>query len=91
MEPEKHNPLFNRREVKLKIAHLEIPPSKNDAKKMISEKFSAPEEQIHINKIVASFGSKDFTIIAEIYNSKEEREKTNSINKKQKKEAAPAK
>jgi len=36
---EKHNPLFDRKEVKIKIISLEFPPKKSEAVKMISEKF----------------------------------------------------
>ncbi len=84
---EKHNPLLNRREIKLKVLDLASPPSAEAARKIISEKFSVAEELVHINKIAGKFGSRGFTIIANIYGSAPEREKFHLINKKQKKEA----
>jgi ribosomal protein S24E len=84
---EKHNPLLNRREIKFQILNLPIPPSMDAAKKIVSEKYSVAEENVHINKIAGKFGSRGFTITANIYSSSPEREKFHLINKKQKKEA----
>lgn len=84
---EKHNPLLNRREIKLKVLNLAVPPSMEAARKIISEKYSVAEENVHINKVVGKFGSKGFIILANIYGSAPEREKFHLINKKQKKEA----
>jgi ribosomal protein S24E len=86
MEQEKHNPLMNRREIKFKVTDLSVPPSMDAARKIISEKFSAAEENVHISKVAGKFGSKGFTIIANIYGSAPERERFHLINKKQKKE-----
>jgi ribosomal protein S24E len=85
---EKHNPLLNRREIKFTVTDLPSPPSMDAARKIISEKFSAAEENVHISKVAGKFGSRGFTIIANIYTSSPEREKFHLINKKQKKEAA---
>jgi len=85
---EKQNVLLNRRELKLNVSDLESPPSMDVARKMVSEKFSMPEEQIHINKIAGKFGTKGFTIIANLYNTNSERDKFHLRNKKEK---APAK
>lgn len=82
---EKQNMLLNRREFKLDVSDLESPPSMGVAKKMVSEKFSIPEEQIHINKIAGKFGTKEFTIIANIYNTNSEKERFHKT--KTKKEA----
>jgi len=70
---EKENPLFNRREIKLSV-DAEITPSNSEAEKFISEKFSTPIENIKIKKISGRFGSKTFTIIVNVYNSKEHKE-----------------
>jgi len=88
---EMHNPLTNRKEIELKISDSPVPPSMEAAKKIIAEKFSVPEEHVHINKVAGKFGSKSFTIMANVYGSPSEREKFHLINKKEKKAAAPAK
>ncbi len=83
---EKHNPLFGRREIRMKIEQP-VPPKKEDAAKMVAEKFSAPEETVHIEKIEEKFGTESFIIVADIYSSKEEKDRINTINKKPKKGA----
>lgn len=85
---QRDNFLFNRKEVKLKVFDLDSPPNKENAKKIISEKFSAPEDNIYINKIETKFGSREFVIIAEIYSSKSEKDRVNFRNKKQRKKSA---
>lgn len=88
---ERHNPLLNRREIKIKVLET-IPPSMGAARKIVSEKFSVVEEHVHINKIAGKFGSKGFVINANIYGSPSERERFHLKNKKEKKlAAAPAK
>lgn len=88
---EKQNSLLNRKELVLNISELESPPSMETAKKMVAEKFSVPEESIHISKIAGKFGSNGFTLLANIYSSGSEREKFHIRKKKEKKGAAPAK
>jgi ribosomal protein S24E len=83
---EKHNPLFDRKEVRINIER-DSPPKKEEAVKIVSEKLSVPEETVHIDKIDGKFGTNDFMITAEVYTSKEEKERLNSINKKKKKAA----
>ena len=85
---EKHNPMFNRREVTLNLTEVDFPPKMEEAAKMVAEKFSVPEETVHIEKIDGKFGTNDFIITAEIYPSKEENARINSINKKKKKAKA---
>ncbi len=85
---EKQNMLLNRRELILNISELASPPSIDIARKMISEKFSVPEESVHIGKIAGKFGSNGFTVLANIYNTSAERDKFHLRNKKEK---APAK
>ena len=87
---EKQNSLLNRKELILNISELESPPSMETAKKMVAEKFSVPEENIHISRIAGKFGSKEFTLLANIYSSNSEREKFH-VRKKKQKENAPAK
>ncbi len=88
---EKQNSLLNRKELRLNISELESPPSMEIAKKMIAEKFSVPEESVHVSKIAGKFGSNNFTLTANIYASNSEREKFHVRKKKEKKGAAPAK
>ncbi len=78
---EKKNPLFNRKEIQISL-FSEISPNKTEVKKLISEKFSAPEENIEIKKISGKFGSKDFLIIFNVYSSKEDKEKIERKSKK---------
>jgi ribosomal protein S24E len=85
---EKHNSLLNRREIKLKVLDLVVPPSMEAARKIISEKFSASEGHVHVEKVIGKFGSKGFTIVANIYGSPSERERFHLRNKKEKKEVA---
>ena len=68
---EKVNALFSRREVKVEVK-AEVVPSHDEAKKIIVEKFSCDEAVIRIRKIEGRFGVQSFTIVADIYDSKEE-------------------
>ncbi|MCK4552941.1 hypothetical protein KAT80_01940 [Candidatus Pacearchaeota archaeon] len=80
---EKENKLFNRKEIQINI-EAEITPSHEEAKKLISEKFSTQPENIRIKKILGKFGSKVFEISANIYFSEEEKNKTEIFSKKEK-------
>jgi len=79
---EKENKLFNRKEVQINIKS-EITPSHKEAKKLISEKFSTKPENIRIKKISGKFGTKVFTISANIYPSEEEKNKIEIFSKKE--------
>lgn len=72
---ERQNSLLNRRELSLNVSELASPPSMDTAKKMVAEKFSVPEENVHISKIAGKFGSNDFVLSANVYNTSAEREK----------------
>ncbi len=72
---ERENPLFKRKEIKISI-DAEVSPNRTDILKSISEKFSVPADNIIIKKIHGKFGSKNFTISANLYSSKEEKENT---------------
>lgn len=78
---EKKNPLFNRKEIKFSV-DAKITPSHADARKIISEKFSTPEENIRIKNILGKFGSKTFTISANIYSSEQDKLDTEGKSKK---------
>jgi len=77
------NPLFNRREIEGEL-HAEVSPSREEVRKLISEKFSASEDIIKIRTIKGKFGSKVFLIVANIYKSKGDMDK---IELKKKKDA----
>ncbi len=79
---ERENPLFNRKEVVIEI-ETNITPSKEEAEKLISEKFSVPVENIKIKKVLGKFGLSLFTIEAFIYSSKENKEKMEPKEKKE--------
>ena len=81
---EKNNQLFDRKEIKLKLKS-EASLSNEDAKKTIAEKFSVNPENIKINKIEGKFGSRNFTISAEIYKQKVEEKNAKKNRKKGKK------
>jgi len=82
---EKENQLFNRKEIQSSV-EAETTPSHEDIKKLISEKFSTKIENIKIKKISGKFGSKTFTITANIYASEEDKDKTELKSKKDSKE-----
>lgn len=77
------NPLFNRREIQGEI-HADATPSREEVRKLISEKFSAPEDVIKIRTVQGKFGSRVFLIVANIYKSKDD---MNKLEIKKKKDA----
>jgi len=83
---EKNNPLFRRKEIK---AALEsgITPSRSHVLELLSKKFSVPVENIKIKGIKGNFGIKNFSIEANIYHSKEEKE---TVELRKKKETRPS-
>ncbi len=74
---QKENLLFNRKEIKINLGS-EITPTHKDVEKLISEKFSTEVENIKIKNILGKFGSKIFTINANIYPSKKDKEMVES-------------
>lgn len=83
---QKENILFNRKEIRAEI-ESEMTPKKQDVEKFLSEKFGIPNENIEVKKISGKFGSKNFEIMAFVYDSKELKEQ---IEPRQKKKTAPA-
>lgn len=69
---QKQNPLFKRKEIKF-ILKANVTPSHAIARKIIAEKFSIPEENIRLKNILGKFGSKSFTISANIYESEQDK------------------
>ena len=83
---EKKNPLFNRKEIKFQI-ESNITPSYAELEKLITEKFSTHAENIAIKKINGKFGSNNFTVEVNVYNSKKDRDETEPASKKDKAKA----
>ena len=79
---ENKNPFFKRNEVKADV-ELDITPSREDALKALCEKFSCSIDVISVIRIDSNFGTKVFTVVADIYESKEAKD---AIAMKRKKE-----
>ncbi len=82
---EDKNLLLNRREIELEV-HAEIVPSKKEVEKILSEKYSANPENIKIKRIKGKFGSKVFKVESNIYNSKKDKDSTETMSKKERQE-----
>ncbi len=85
---DKQNPLLKRREVKV-IAEAGKNPGMQEASQLISGHFKAQEESIAVKNIKGKFGRNTFLIAANIYNNKEDKEKTEPKIKDKKSKAAP--
>ncbi len=83
------NLLFNRKEVVIAVESSSSPKI-TEVQQAISEKYSMPAENITIKSIKGNFGSKQFLIIANIYSSKEDKDKTEVVARKTRKAAATA-
>ena len=86
---QRENPLFNRREVEINL-EARVAPKIREAEEFIAKEFSSHTDNVKIKKIKGRFGSNNFVISANIYNSKEEKEKIEPKSKKDKKENKPA-
>jgi len=71
---ERKNPAFDRREIEVE-GILDVTPKIKEAEELIGKEFSANPENVKIKKIKGRFGSKNFVITANIYSSKEEKDK----------------
>lgn len=80
---EVQNPLFNRKEIK-GIILADSPPSRLALAKFISEKYSVPADAVKVLEIMGNFGRKEFKISANIYSTKEQRDKVELMSKKEK-------
>ena len=86
---EKENALFNRKEISGTL-NSDISPSRRDTIKILAEKFKSPEGTIKIKKITGKFGSRVFSVKANIYSSEEDKNSIELEKKKDKKvEEAP--
>ena len=87
---ETENPLFKRKEIEI-VVESEVTPKTSDVENFLSEKFSSPVENIKVKKILGKFGSNKFKISANIYQSKQEKDKIEPKSKKDKKNQEPSK
>ena len=86
----RENPLFNRKEVEISI-EAAVAPKISEAEAFIAKEFSSHADNIKIRKIKGRFGSNNFIITANVYHSKEDREKVEKKSKKEKKAASDKK
>jgi ribosomal protein S24E len=84
---ERKNPAFDRREIEVN-AILDVSPKMKEAEELIGKEFSANPENVKIKKIKGRFGSSSFVITANIYSSKEEKDKIETKIKTPKKKVA---
>jgi len=80
---ENQNPLFNRKEIKFHV-EADVTPSEKEIIELIAQKFSSQPENISVKGIHGKFGTKEFTVGANIYASQEDKE---TIENKKKKSA----
>jgi len=76
------NDLLKRNEITY-LVESEKNPSFDEMKKQVSEQVGKPEENIDVYNIKGSFGSKGFKINSNVYDSKEDLEKSKMKTKKQ--------
>lgn len=68
---EKLNPLFSRREVRVAFDATKI-PTKEEAAKLVAEKFSTKPELVRIKEIQGKFGTQIIIIDSDIYDNEKE-------------------
>jgi ribosomal protein S24E len=71
---ETENALFNRREIEA-VVETGASVSNDEAAKLVSEKTSVPVEHIRVNQVKSGFGKSEFKILADVYGSKEDKDK----------------
>ena len=71
---EKKNPVFDRKEIEVNVK-MDVSPKIKEAEELIGKEFSANPENVKIKKVKGRFGSNSFIITANIYSSKEEKDK----------------
>ncbi len=87
---QRENPLFSRKEVEVSV-ETNVAPKMHETEEFIAKHFSSNAENVKIKKIKGNFGSTKFIITANIYNSKEDKEKTEQKSKRERKAAAETK
>lgn len=91
---ENKNLVFDRKEVEV-IVSAASSPSNKEVAAFLSKKLNVSEDALKINGIYGQFGSKEFKILANVYKSKEDKNKVERKTKKEveqeKKDAEAAK
>ena len=78
-------PLLNRIEVVYEIWHSGQPtPKKEVIKKQIATELKISEDLINLSKVLTRFGASKIEVVAEVYPTKEDLQKTMKKTKKQK-------
>ena len=80
---QRENPLFNRKEIEISI-ETNIAPRLSETEAFVAKEFSTNHENVKIKKIKGRFGSNNFIITANIYHSKEDKDKIEPKSKKEK-------
>lgn len=70
---DRQNDLMNRREVKIEVENNFV-PSRIEALHIVADLFKCEIDVIKINRVDSQFGTKIFTIVADIYKSKEDKQ-----------------
>ncbi len=86
---EQQNPLIRRNEIK-GIVINNTAPHKFDIAKIIAEKYSVPVDALRVLTIHGKYGTNEFGIVANVYESKEERDKFEAVSKKEKEQETKA-
>ncbi|MEK6913889.1 MAG: hypothetical protein AABW47_04450 [Nanoarchaeota archaeon] len=86
----KENPLFNRKEVELNV-ETNASPKTSEAEEFVAKEFSTNAENVKIKGINGKFGSRNFVVLANIYQSKEEKDKIETKTKTPRKKKGVAK
>ncbi len=91
---ETKNMVFERKEVEA-VVSAESSPSNKEVAELLSKKMNVSEDSVKIKGIYGQFGSKEFKVLANVYKSKEDKNKIERKTKKEleaeKKEAEAAK
>jgi ribosomal protein S24E len=82
---QRENPLFNRKEIEISV-ETNIAPKMKEAEEFVAKEFSSNADNIKIRKIKGRFGSNTFIITANVYHTKEDKEKSHKASKKEKAE-----
>jgi len=81
---QKENPLFKRKEIEAEFVS-EVSPKREELAKLVAHKFSSSIDAVMIKRVGGKFGSKTFSLSANIYQDKQAK---NSVELKKKKEDA---
>ena len=84
------NELLKRQEVSFSV-ESEKNPTYDEVRKMIAERFSKPEAQVHILQVLGHFGKNKFLVNAQVYDHLKDFESIQKLEKTRKKKKEEAK